>query len=87
MVRINLDISGVADANEDTQSAHIRVNTDDEPATPEGKLPSSWVVLARDAEDLGALREDSRWQPLPPAPGMRLWTDDYSNILSVFDWH
>jgi hypothetical protein len=62
------------------------VNTDDAPATDDGKLPSSWVALARTSEQLGALRNDSLWQPLPPEPGMRLWTDDYSNILSVFDW-
>ena len=62
------------------------VNTDDEPATPEGKLPSSWVALARRPEDLGSLRDDPRWPALPPEPGMRLWTDDYSNILGIFDW-
>jgi hypothetical protein len=62
------------------------VNTDDEPATPEGKLPSSWVALARRPEDLGSLRDDPRWSALLPEPGMRLWTDDYSNILGIFDW-
>ncbi|MGA2802650.1 MAG: fused MFS/spermidine synthase [Verrucomicrobiota bacterium] len=62
------------------------VNADDEPATPGGKLPSCWVALARRPEDLGLLRDDPRWLPLPPEPGMRLWTDDYSNILSIFDW-
>ena len=62
------------------------MNNDDEPATPEGKLPSSWVALARRSEDLGSLRNDPHWQALPPEPGMRLWTDDYSNILGIFDW-
>ena len=62
------------------------VNTDDAPATDDGKLPSSWVALARTSEQLGALRNDPLWQPLSSEPGMRLWTDDYSNILSVFDW-
>ena len=62
------------------------VSTDDEPATPDGKLPSSWVALARHSDDFGPLRDDPRWQTLPAAPGMRLWTDDYSNILGIFDW-
>jgi hypothetical protein len=52
----------------------------------EGKLASFWVALARRPEDLGALAGDPRWRPIPPDPAMRLWTDDYSNILGIFDW-
>ena len=52
----------------------------------EGKLPSSWVVLARTSEDLGPLVDDPRWHALAPSPSMRLWTDDYSNILGIFQW-
>jgi hypothetical protein len=26
------------------------------------------------------------WQPLVPAPEVGVWTDDYSNLLSVFKW-
>jgi hypothetical protein len=52
----------------------------------EGKLPSSWVALARREETLGSLLKDPRWHVLPPDPTQRLWTDDYSNILSVFEW-
>jgi SAM-dependent methyltransferase len=65
------------------------ISSDDEvsPAdTAEGKLPSRWVALARRQEDLGALEKNPRWHPLLPNPDMRLWTDDYSNILSIFDW-
>jgi SAM-dependent methyltransferase len=52
----------------------------------EGKLPSIWVALARRPEDLGRLETDPRWHPLAPAPAMRLWTDDYSDILGIFQW-
>lgn len=52
-----------------------------------GKLPSIWVVMARDPGDLSALTSDTsrgfRWQPLPGRPNVRLWTDDYSNLLGV----
>jgi hypothetical protein len=52
-----------------------------------GKLPSIWVVMARDPADLSALIADTsrafRWQPLPGRPDARLWTDDYSNLLGV----
>ena len=62
------------------------INTDTEPPTKYGKFPSTWVVLARHPEDLGSLRNNSHWLPLPPKPGMRLWTDNYSNILGIFNW-
>jgi hypothetical protein len=48
-----------------------------------GKFPSEWVALARRAEDLGAVATDPRWQPPAMPPGTPLWTDDFSNILSV----
>jgi hypothetical protein len=50
------------------------------------KSPSHWVVMARDREDLGWLVGDHRWKPLLGRPGDALWTDDFSNILSVFRW-
>ena len=51
-----------------------------------GKAGSEWVVLARHPSDLGALARDPRWIPLPGQPGKRLWTDDFSRILSVLRW-
>jgi len=50
------------------------------------KSPSTWVVMARTLADLGDLARDQRWRPLPVRPGDRLWTDDFSNIWSVFTW-
>ena len=38
---------------------------------------------ARRAADLGALRDDARWSPLVASASTPLWTDDFSNILSV----
>lgn len=52
----------------------------------EGRLPSTWVAVARRLEDLGSLASDPRWHPLPPAPSMKVWTDDYSDILAIFQW-
>jgi len=48
------------------------------------KCPSDWVVMASGKSDLGKLIEDPRWKTLPGRPGTRLWTDDFSNVLSVF---
>jgi hypothetical protein len=49
----------------------------------EGKVISSWVVLARSAIDLDGLDSAAGWAPVAPAPGIPLWTDDYTNVLRV----
>jgi spermidine synthase len=50
------------------------------------KTPSNWVVMARTQADLKSLAWDQRWHALPVRPGEALWTDDFSNILSVINW-
>jgi SAM-dependent methyltransferase len=50
------------------------------------KSPSDWITMARTQADLRGLARDQRWHPLPVRPGDALWTDDFSNILSVFNW-
>jgi spermidine synthase len=57
---------------------------------PDGKRKryesiATWVTVARTEEDLAIVTADARWKPLtnrrvPP------WTDDYSSLLSVFQW-
>ena len=49
----------------------------------DGKFPSEWMVMARDRADLGALGSDPRWKPPVVSESTPLWTDDFSNILSV----
>lgn len=44
------------------------------------QFPSWWVVMARNDAALGAIAEDSRWVKLQ---GDIVWTDDFSNILSL----
>jgi len=39
-------------------------------------------VIGRRQDDLGALATDPRWEPLRAHAG-RVWTDDFSDILSV----
>ena len=51
-----------------------------------GKASSDWVLLARGKEALGPLMTDARWTPLATDPRVGVWTDDFSNVLSVFDW-
>ena len=49
-------------------------------------IRTTWVVMARRAEDLGELMQSEQWQRLAGKPGARLWTDDFSNIVSVVNW-
>ena len=49
-------------------------------------MASAWVVMARQEQHLGGLAQDQRWHALPQKPGETLWTDDFSNIWSVFNW-
>jgi SAM-dependent methyltransferase len=51
-----------------------------------GKAPSTWVVVARAQEDLGSLASESRWRRLQSQASPRVWTDDFSNPLSVMRW-
>jgi hypothetical protein len=72
---------------------------DDERNKVPGKQNSQWVVLARDAKHFGRLSEPpgeaevagrkvplSSWMPLELPPNTPLWTDDFSNVVSVLSW-
>ncbi len=52
-----------------------------------GKSPSQWVVVARRLapEDERKLRH-TLWVPLPGRRNARPWTDDFSDLVSVFKW-
>jgi hypothetical protein len=52
----------------------------------EGRTPSVWVAMAQDRSTLAPLSDAPMWRPLPPDPHGSLWTDDFSNVLSVFKW-
>ena len=55
----------------------------------EDRIKSRWAVMARHPDDLAPLNPDgmgSPWRIAHPDPDFRVWTDDFSNILSVFMW-
>lgn len=58
----------------------------DEPSPKEGRNASTWVILARDEASFGALVSDPRWFHLQGRPNVPVWSDDFSNVLSVFRW-
>jgi hypothetical protein len=51
----------------------------------EGRKESTWMVLCRDTADFQPLARMPTWERLPPERAFPLWTDDYSNLLSVME--
>ena len=50
------------------------------------KMNSKWVVLSRKATDHQLLAIQPGWRVLAPKSDVDLWTDDFSNVFSVFRW-
>jgi hypothetical protein len=77
----NVDLKPVlgALARDSGLTALVRLDVDDDPAAGHGK--SEWLVMARDPSTLRSLIADRRWQQ--PPSGRAVWTDDYSNIVTV----
>ena len=51
-----------------------------------GKTSSEWAILAKNSRAFGDLDDDQRWRPLEQNPAIGVWTDDFSNLLGVFQW-
>ena len=83
-----LDLAPVLGAIARDTGLDARVNYDGG-VTPaeqrQGKQPSRWLMMTRTAEAMGPLASDTRWRAVQSA-GTVAWTDDFSNILSVFMW-
>jgi hypothetical protein len=50
------------------------------------KMNSKWVVLSRRAQDHALLALQPGWRVLARSRTSALWTDDFSNVFSVFRW-
>jgi hypothetical protein len=50
-----------------------------------GRSQAVWAVLARSRADLGELAQTSGWASLRRRADVRTWTDDFSNIIRVFE--
>lgn len=82
----NLDLTGVlADLAKSRGLSGVSM-LDLTPSQPNGKDPSHWIVLARNSVDYGSLASDKDAKALSSSGSEDVWTDDFSNILSVFKW-
>jgi hypothetical protein len=48
-----------------------------------GKFPSAWLVMAPAAENLGGIPLQTDWRALQANPQQPVWTDDFSDVLTV----
>jgi spermidine synthase len=53
----------------------------------EGKSASRWVMLAHREKDVAPFLASQRWQRLIEQSTGDLWTDDFTNLLKVINWH
>ena len=81
-----LDLHGVLGALAHDAGLFSLMNDDayvSEGELQRGKFASWWVVMARHSDDLESLSTDLGWRTLRAATGSRVWTDDFSNIVSI----
>jgi SAM-dependent methyltransferase len=77
-----LDLQPVLGGIARSLSLEVRVR-DDAGGGTRSHGASRWLVLAEDTSALGALASDDRWIQPRSRSGASVWTDDFSNILSV----
>jgi hypothetical protein len=82
----HLDLQPVlANLQQDLGLAGLTRYDDTEDDYP-GKSNSDWVILALHSKAFGSLNADTEWTPLRTNPDVGVWTDDFSNLLSVWKW-
>ncbi len=75
-------VVGIAAAND--LKAWVYTNENEEEDEDNYIFGSDVVIAARDLTDIGALNGVPTWTLTAPNPGVRTWTDDYSNIAGAF---
>jgi hypothetical protein len=75
-------VVGIAAAND--LKAFVYTNDDEEDDDDNYIFGSDVVIAARAPEDIGALNGAPTWVETEPTPGLRTWTDDYSNIAGAY---
>jgi hypothetical protein len=51
------------------------------------KTGSDWLLMARERQHLGAISSDVRWTPSKQVAAVGVWTDDFSNIITLLLRH
>lgn len=51
-----------------------------------GRYSAHWAVLTPEPQLIQSLVANPQWVRLVPEPAQPVWSDDYYNILGIFDW-
>ena len=82
----HLDLGPVLDGIARSRNLNALDIDDDAVGEFSGKDMSRWVVLTRNPSDQGSLPDLPMAKVLNGAAGRVVWTDSFSNIVSIFDW-
>lgn len=75
-------VVGIAAAND--LKAFVYTNDNEEEDEDNYIFGSDVVIAAKEPEDIGTLNGAPTWVETAPTPGLRTWTDDYSNIAGAY---
>ncbi|MFZ0632142.1 MAG: fused MFS/spermidine synthase [Acidobacteriaceae bacterium] len=80
-----LDLVPVVD--ELAEAAHMQARVVDTPSNASrGEYRATWVLVTNNAAFLEQPMVAAMARPIPPRPGLRVWTDDYSSLLPILQW-
>ena len=75
-------VGAVARRNGLVARERVYLPTDEDRAVSREMAVARWALVARSVSDFGSIATDPRWRSLDELDGP-VWTDDYSNVLSV----
>ncbi len=52
----------------------------------EYRVAANYAVMSQDEIFIGSLSEIDEWRSLKPSDNFKIWTDQYSNLLSILRW-
>jgi hypothetical protein len=82
----NIELADAVAASAAANGMVTAINIDRKQTTPSSetlRFPAEIALVAQSQAELEALKLGPDWRIVRPAPGVRVWTDDYSNVLDA----
>jgi len=83
----NMELASVVAQSAAANGMIVAARTDARPPPDTLKLQTEVAVVVKSMADLKSLKLGTGWRIVPPNPAVRLWTDDYSDVLSAILRH
>jgi hypothetical protein len=80
-----LDLTSEIAALADASGMEARL-VDTPPQEARGEFRATWVLVTNNAAFLAQPQVAAFARQIPPKPGLRAWTDDYSSLLPLLQW-